>query len=75
MSFYRIQYVLFNLKNRRYLPQQNKQKYIVNKTNQIIKRKIHTLLPNGSNEPDPKILIMIMGAISYYLLDWWYYKK
>ena len=74
MSFYRIQYVLFNLKNRRYIPQQNKEKYNVNKTNQIIKRKIHGLLPNGSNEPEPDMLIIIMGVLSYICFSKWYYK-
>lgn len=74
MSFYRIQYVVFNLKNRRYIPQQNKEKYNVNKTNQIIKRKIHSLLPNGSNEPDPDLLIIVMGVLSYICFSKWYYK-
>jgi len=76
MTLYRIRYILFNLKSRVYLSEKNKQKYNINKNNQIIKRKIHSLLPNGSNDPDPNILFIIMSALSYFcFIEWFYGKK
>lgn len=65
MKLYQIRNSVYNLKNRRIILAQNKEKYN--------RRKIHYI--NSPNDPNEPFWVLICGAVSYYCYMKWYFKK
>lgn len=65
MKLYQIRNSMYNMKNRRIILAQNKQKYN--------RRNIHYI--NNPNNPNEPFWALLCGAISYYCYMKWYFKK
>ena len=65
MKLYQLRNTMYNMKNRRIILTQNKQKYN--------SRKIHYF--NSPNDPNEPFWVIFCGAISYYCYMKYYFKK